>query len=488
VKYLFSSLFIVSIIVISIYGGNSKVGATSENIVLLQLQTSSNTSASEEIILLFNTLDIPVDVSGWCVNYSSSTDVTKKKLSCVETLDSKTRIYVDSKGVISFSSGEFVLANPGFVPDFSFTSGIAAASGHVWLTDEMGVTVDRIGWGSAVNPEEMSTTAHNIGETISRNYLDLVIDTDNNFSDFVSLPLISPIVSGLYEEEIMIDVCSNIDGLQLEPPSDYLIGDDGLCVVDFCLNLADLQIESPDGYEKILGSDDCTLIQLEDSVLLITELLANATSSDTGKEFIEIYNPNNREIELKGYKIQVGPSFTKEFEILSGVIKPNEYVVYADTESKIVLPNSNGVQLRLVAPAGNVVFETPIYNSASDDVSWALVEDNWIYTNQVTPAAINSPYLEPSEDEIIGVTTVLAPCPVGKYRNPETNRCRKVSVLGVSTVDIPTITDVSVENTSGQINWLVIFMALLGTFGYILYEWRTELSHSYSRMRTKLVQ
>jgi hypothetical protein len=455
-------------------------------------------------------------------------------MACIEPNKTNVRLLLEASAVISFASGEFVVSNPGFVPDFVFSSGMATSSGHVWLTDNEDKTIDRVGWGLAVNPESNAALAHGSGETLSRNYLETFADTDDNSLDFSSLPIINPITSGMYEEEVIVDLCTNIDEIQVDLPAGYLLDEDGLCQKDFCPNIEDLQLVAPEGYEKKLGLEDCEMIPLEDSVLFITELLANAPSADGGKEFIEIYNPNEKTVDLKGYVLQVGPSFTKEYVINSGQIKPKEYIVFSDTESKIVLPNTSGVQLRIVAPAGNIVSQTPAYSNAGDDVSWALVEDQWIYTNQITPASPNQPYVEPAVDEVIGTTTILAPCPAGKFRNPstnrcktietavsalkpcdedeyrnpetnrcrkvavasalsacpegqernpETNRCRKVSVLGASTDELPTITDVAVENTSGQINWPVILVALFGTFGYIIYEWRSELRQKINFLR-----
>jgi hypothetical protein len=62
--------------------------------------------------------------------------------------------------------------------------------------------------------------------------------------------------------------------------------------------------------------------------LLITELLANAPSTDSWKEFIEIYNPNNNAVNLKGYVLQVGPRFYQTICNTSGVIKPSEYLKF----------------------------------------------------------------------------------------------------------------------------------------------------------------
>src|SRR5690606_33475446 len=99
---------------------------------------------------------------------------------------------------------------------------------------------------------------------------------------------------------------------------------------------------------------------------------------------------------------------------------------FSDSETRITLPNSNGIALRLIAPAGNTVSETAVYENSGDDVSWALVDDVWIFTNQITLGAANKPYLQSAVDEVESVTTIYAPCPAGKYRNPETNRCRSI--------------------------------------------------------------
>src|SRR5690606_14003258 len=103
----------------------------------------------------------------------------------------------------------------------------------------------------------------------------------------------------------------NLGGIEL--PSDFGKRSDGSCFADFCPNLEEVQEVAPEGYEKLAGSDDCIEVTYEDRVLFITELYPNAPSTDSGKEFIEIYNPHDAAINLDGYRLQVGPSFTKEF-------------------------------------------------------------------------------------------------------------------------------------------------------------------------------
>jgi len=513
------------------------VFAVSENLVISLVQTSGSSSgtASQEMVLVYNSSSEDIDITGWCLAYSSAANgLTFSELVCVEPPDEFTEIWITANSRASFATSEFVDENIGFVPDFIFSSGLAASGGHLILRDFTNAEVDRVGWGGAVLPEGDASLAHSAGEVLSRNLSLDDIDTDDNSVDFSSQVLVDPVVSGLYEVEVTIDVCPNIDGQQLT---------------------------IPEGYEKLDGQELCSEIFYEDAAILVTELLINAPSFDTGQEFIELYNPNDVEIDLSGYEIQLGPSYSKTFEISGITILPGQYIAFSDLESGLTLPNS-AASIRVIAPAGNIVSETDVYPTSDDDVSWSLVDDLWIFTNQITRQAVNKPFLLPAVDEILGVTSVFAPCPAGKFRNPatnrcknietsssqlalctagqtrnpatnrcisttsatsqlapcgpdqfrnpatnrckkvssasealapcaegkernpETNRCRNTAVASLtSSGGLPTVEDVAVENTSGSINWPLILLAVIGAGGYMAYEWRSELSHKVSGFR-----
>ncbi|MCA9324386.1 lamin tail domain-containing protein, partial [Candidatus Saccharibacteria bacterium] len=397
--------------------------------------------------------------------------------------------------------------------------------------------VDRVGWGStAVKPETAPALPSPAGSLISRDISLTNPDTDNNSIDFTSASLVSPLTMSLYEVAVPVDLCPNIDGLQDIFPEGYLQDVVGDCYFDVCQNIDQLQVSVPTGY--VLDGFDCVEVPLEDKIIFITELLPNAPGNDTGLEYIELYNPNDENVILTGYQLQLGPSFTKTFTIDDRVITPHQYLAFSDSETGFVLPNASGVELRLIAPAGNTVSNSPAYQNAQDDVSWALVEDVWIYTNQITRGSANKPYLQPAIEEIAGVTSVLAPCPAGKYRNPatnrcrtietavsqlapcdedefrnpetnrckkvsssgstltpcepgyernpETNRCRKVSTLGVSSeADLLDVKDVAVESAGGQLNWPVLTATFIATAGYMVYEWRNELRLKYLSFKNR---
>ena len=403
---------------------------SSDHVVILQTQIGGvgSGTASQEFILLYNTSATDVNVTDWCVQYSSAANgVDFSDIACIESPSETTELWLETGGMVSFATSQFIEANPGFVSDFVLNGGLAAAGGHVRVVDSTEAEIDRLGWGSASAPEGFAADTPLAGDVLSRNLTAEELDTDVNRVDFRSTAILNPITSGLYEQDAAIDLCTNIDGIQTEIPNGFLIDEDGGCYLDVCPNIEGLQIELPEGLYIPDGEADCidVPVELNDAVLLITELLPNAPSYDTGLEFIEIYNPNNQIIDLMGYVLQLGPSYTKEFVITEGEIAPGQYLTFSDTESGIALPNSTAT-IRLITPAGTVVSETAAYNVPNDDVSWALVEDVWIFTNQITPGAANKPYFEPPDEEVEGITSTVAPCPAGKFRNPATNRCKNI--------------------------------------------------------------
>lgn len=508
-----------------------------KRLVIYQLQTggAGSGTASQELVLLYNNASTPLEVTNWCMKYSSSTDLSGFQ-KCLTPPNVQTQLWIPSNGLISFATNEYVLANPGFVPDILFSAGIAATGGHIRILDAASLEVDRVAWGTGVTPEGTVAPTHASGKVLSRALVNFeALDTDQNATDFTSTNVLSVIVSSLYEEVIPVDVCPNIAGVQVELPTGFLFDDDLNCQLDICLNLDELQVSLPPGYELIEGN--CQLIPVETRVVFITELYPNAPSYDTGQEFIEMYNPHSSEVNLKGYTLRAGPDFQNDYIFGDVVIAPMSYLSLSDSQSGIVLPNTSGVGVRLVNAAGSVVYETPVYDEMKEATSWAFLEDQWIVTNQLTPTGPNKPYLAPADDEVLGVTTVLAPCPAGKYRNPdtnrcraiesavstlapcdedeyrnpdtnrcrkittataglkpcdegeernpETNRCRKVSSIAAATIDeIPQVKDVAVSQTKDSFDWQMSALVIGGTGAYIAYEWRNELRRRFKMLKS----
>jgi len=169
----------------------------------------------------------------------------------------------------------------------------------------------------------------------------------------------------------------------------------------------------------------------------ITELLPNALGTDTGNEFIEIYNPSKQfSISLNGYKLAVGPVLEKVITLAEYILKPGEYKIFTNAELGYSLLNTSS-RVTLFMPNGDIASEVPMYSSPPDGESWALVDEVWQYSNQPTPGALNVGDLSnDDEDEaetLSSVTTTPKPCAANQYRSTETNRCRLISSAASST-------------------------------------------------------
>lgn len=366
--------------VLSVLVLSSNASAISPNVVIAQIQTGGATAATQEFISMYNNSSAAVDVTNWCLVYSSSSDATQTTIGCLGSID--TEVDMSAHSYITAATSKYVVANPGFTPTITVSSGLASAGGHIKLLDANKNEVDRLGYGTATNPETTAAVAPGPGRTLER--LDpnfpILKETDNNAADFA------------------VDICQNIEGVQAIIPPGY---------------------ENADG----LG---CTLIPaLEDATLLITELLPNAVSTDTGNEFIEVYNPNARAVNLKNYRLELGPSFTKSFVLPDQLLASGGYASFSDTQTGIVLPNTSAT-LRLIAPAGNIVDMTATYDAPTDNMAWAIIGETWQYTNQPTPGAANLVSIEPGVGGGTDSPDELEPCPAGKFRNPDTNRCKNI--------------------------------------------------------------
>lgn len=444
-----------------VVGATETVFASDEplgEVVISQVQFGGAASgtATQEFVELYNNTDHPVDVTGWCVTYSSASDQTQREISCLRPIDISTLLYLDAHSYLLFVSPEY-LATKGemFVYDaeFSSTSGMSGVSGHVRVVDGQGIERDRLAWGLAVTPETEPSVAQSAGSSLVRKAVDDVVlqDTDNNANDFRVLEEPTPRSGGLYEAIIEVDVCQNIDGAQVNLPIGYEIDQVGDCYPDVCSNIGGLQISLPDGmeYDDIGGCverDLCLNLEGAQAVipenyimhidigcvrdlpkLYINEILPNVSGTDEGNEYIEVYNPNDEQVILDDYVMRIGKTSYKYVRFPDGMtIPPWGYAVVYNTASIFTLVNTTGA-IALETIDGVIVDEGTTYTDPDDDISWARFTDGWYYTNRITPGEVNLVWLdEPSEQgDTLGVNE-LKTCAPNQYRNPETNRCRLI--------------------------------------------------------------
>jgi uncharacterized repeat protein (TIGR01451 family) len=108
--------------------------------------------------------------------------------------------------------------------------------------------------------------------------------------------------------------------------------------------------------------------------VVINELDQNPKGSDSGKEWIELYNPSSSEVNIGGWRLV--DSYYRKTVVLpqDASLSPGSYAVVVWTNSSLI--NSRPLSLCLLDAAGRTVDCTPsLMDEEDDDRSWARVAD-----------------------------------------------------------------------------------------------------------------
>lgn len=468
--------------------------SSNSSVVINQVQTGAASSTAQELISIYNNTDKPVDITNWCLTYATASDATQVSLTCLKPPDNKTHIYLKSYQSAVFATSEFTQIYTGVAPDATFTAGVSSSAGHIKLLNSTKEVIDVVGWGTAVKPEGTAIVAHPNGKLLQRKatQIPMLQDTNNNSADFTIADLQIPAPGGLYEEVVQPQC----------PP------DAPLC---------------------------------KDVYPIISELLPDAEGSDTGNEFIELYNPSDHPINLKDYILQLGPSYAKSYQLPAITLDPHSYITYSDAQTGLALPNTSA-SVRLLNVFGDTVSEST-YTNLEEGVAWALIDNVWYATYQPTPAQpnvrqevkpckIGYEYNEITEKcqkpiaatvpaacnanqvrnletgrcrnitsiasaavckigqeknpatgrcKNVAATVDAKACPAGQQRNAETGRCRKILAAGGQAK----VTDMPSPLVANTMKWWIAGVGALGAGGYALFEWRREVFSVLANLRSR---
>ncbi|MFZ1250152.1 MAG: lamin tail domain-containing protein [Candidatus Microsaccharimonas sp.] len=470
-------------------------------VVISRVQAAGPSGAKEELIVLHNNSATEVDVTGWCLVNKAGIEFI-----CLEINNSITAYAIAPYSSISIASNEFVASsghNNDYFP-FIYTvtnqssGSIVTSSDTISLFNAENKLVDVKSWSSSISA----------GKVWSRVQLTatILLYADTNMPVDWVLENASPAPASM----LVIDLSEG--------------GDEGT------IEAGEEELES-----QPPGGD--TAIELHDP--LITEILANPTGIDTGKEFIELYNPNTEDaVILNPYTLLIGASSFKSYSFPAGaLIEPLGYATFYDTDLGFTLNNTAGrIQLKKGDKALDQVVE---YASSKEGLSWALIDQSWQYTEKITAGFLNlatpiksievipqqSSQPKPCAENqfrnpetgrcklIATATSSLAPCKVGQERNVDTNRCRNVST-GSSTLtpcnagqernpetnrcrNLSKISDsdygvkgITTEQGSEVkwYYWLAIAGVITTIIGYGVWEWRQELSVVYKRLVSRFAK
>ncbi len=136
----------------------------------------------------------------------------------------------------------------------------------------------------------------------------------------------------------------------------------------------------------ITKQDDiiCDLNSLNKSIV-ISEIFPNPVGDDT-KEFIEIYNPNDYDINISNWKIK---DLSSSFFKLTGLIKSKSYFLISREDSKLALNNSK--EEIFIYDCKDVLITNLKYDKSYENQSYSynLLNKEYFWTKNTTPGEEN---------------------------------------------------------------------------------------------------
>lgn len=271
---------------------------------------------------------------------------------------------------------------------------LAKTSGSVKLVTSDGRVSDLVGWGAASEREGSPIKLGGKLHAWRCQTNGVVTDTDNNASNFLV---------GEAPRLRELPVCSEPD--EPRPPVD----------------------PAP-------PNNRCSGLKLH-------EIAANVDAP-----FIEIINAGTSDLDLTGCTILVkGRGKHKDtthtfrgIELAAGALH-----VVRLTETNLKLTKTGGGEVYALDAGGNEIDQTSFAGLAKGS-SWSLLDGEWRQTFAITENATNvfkeyedcqSGYERSALGKCVKIPApstvpdVLAPCPAGQYRHPETRRCRKIEAV-----------------------------------------------------------
>lgn len=186
------------------------------------------------------------------------------------------------------------------------------------------------------------------------------------------------------------------------------------------------------------------ILPAERPLLRIVEIYPHASncaptdSSVLCGDYVKLYNPSDTPARTADYRLRSDSASSESSNAFHldayEDVAPGEYLTVSlrDDGGTLSLTDDGG-WLWLEDSAGIVRYEETVasYPSASSVTkvgqAWALADDgSWQWTSTPMPGLSNV-FPAPSDPGMgSGVLAEVVDCPQGKYRNPETNRCRNI--------------------------------------------------------------
>ncbi len=123
--------------------------------------------------------------------------------------------------------------------------------------------------------------------------------------------------------------------------------------------------DRPDLLQKIIPSN-----------IFLNEIMPSPEGSDSENEWIELYNANNFEADISGWKIRDKIGAVKTYAFPENTkIEANSFLILKRPQIKISL-NNEGDGLELLNPNGKII-DSIDYEKAKQGQSWSKTENDW---------------------------------------------------------------------------------------------------------------
>lgn len=465
----------------------------------------------DEYIELYNSSDLPIDLADYNLEYYNATNPAVSQQPVQKPLFS---YLLDANSSLVLAKQPIQIAHAKQSP----FSSLSDSGGRLRLVSTEGNVVDEIAW---TNTQSLATVVGVFPVIVYQCNSSTVLCNSNRTQSLTRAQ--NP--DGTFMQSNPTWSLASPSPLSSELLS-YPVQDPGL----------ETDIPPPDETPQ-----ETPELQVTCEGMIISELFPNPAGSDSGKEFIELYNPTDEVIGLGGCSLQTSTS-TKKFSLPDIQINPGVYTVFSDSVTGLVLPNISGGTAWLLSPTDELT-SISYAGGIDDNVSWSLINGTWEATYSATPGSQNisqpikpcpegqvrNPDTNRCQAPIITAASIMAPCKTGQERNPDTNRCRTIAstisalipckegqernpetnrcrtiqseesvpcaqgqdrnpdtnrcrkVAGSSGETLAAVKDVHVATTGSRPKlWLAAIAALLA-LGYAAFEWRKDISQTITR-------
>jgi hypothetical protein len=220
--------------------------------------------------------------------------------------------------------------------------------------------------------------------------------------------------------------------------------------------------------------------------VILNELFIDPVSpeSDANDEWIELYNPSIDAIDLSGYVVFSGTSFSYKYVFPAGsTIASNGYIVLTSGATPLSLSNGGGAA-KVVSPDSQV-FDTTSYVDAPAGQAWAKNTSGiWEWTTTPTEEAVNvitlplPPVIKAAVVASAKPKTTSTSTKVTAVKAATTKSAAKPKVAAASSFEEPTLIAAPMPIPV----WLLAILIGLAVL-YVGYEYRFEVANSLYRLR-----